>query len=225
MSRGAWLGTAALLAVALASMPAAAHDPLKIVTFGTSLTARGGWQATLGEKLGACLERPVEVDTVALSGSTTEWALTQTDKVAALKPDIVLVEFYANDAALDRLITLGGSRENIGKILDALRAGAPKARIVSMTMNPISGLRGWIRPRLSAFVAAHREAAAERGIETVDFGPLWEALPPDELAAAIPDGAHPLPEAARRIIVPELVRRLGGCDAPGSTSTSGDGQP
>lgn len=211
---------AAFILAMVGAGSAHASDPLRVVAFGTSLTARGGWQEPLGQQLGACLKRAVTVETVALSGSTSAWALTQTGKVAALKPDVVLIEFYANDAALNRLISLGASRDNIGRILDALRSGAPTARIIEMTMNPIIGLGGWVRPRLSAFAAAHREEAERRGLETIDFTARWTALPAGELAAAIPDGRHPLPDVAARIMVPDLVSRLGGCGDAASKAGS-----
>ncbi|OWV80242.1 acyl-CoA thioesterase [Rhizobium sp. R634] len=184
--------------------------PLKIVAFGTSLTARGGWQPALQAELAACLDRPVEVDSVAKSGETTLWALTQIDRVVAEQPDIVLIELYANDATLHRLVSLAQSRKNIGDILDKLRQRLPQARIIVMAMNPFSGMRGLIRPFVGSYISAHRAEAEKRGLEFVDHRPNWERLTPDDLAAAIPDGAHPLPGMAAKIIVPELVEKIAG---------------
>ncbi|WP_184470421.1 SGNH/GDSL hydrolase family protein [Rhizobium esperanzae] len=184
--------------------------PLKIVAFGTSLTARGGWQPALETELAACLQRPVNVESVAKSGETTLWALTQLDRVVAGQPDIVLIELYANDAALQRFVSLAQSRKNIGDILDQLRQRLPRARIIVMAMNPFSGMRGLIRPFVGSYIAAHQAEAEVRGLEFVDHQPNWQRLTPGDLAAAIPDGAHPLPDIASKIIVPELVKQIAG---------------
>ncbi|KPH08683.1 SGNH/GDSL hydrolase family protein [Rhizobium acidisoli] len=184
--------------------------PLKIVAFGTSLTARGGWQPALETRLAACLQRPVKIESVAKSGETSLWALTQIDRVVAEQPDIVLIEFYANDAALQRFVSLAQSRKDIGDILDQLRQRLPQARIIVMAMNPFSGLRGLIRPFVGSYISAHRAEAEKRGLEFVDHRPNWRRLTPGDLAAAIPDGAHPLPDIASEIIVPELVKHIAG---------------
>ncbi|MDF0700201.1 SGNH/GDSL hydrolase family protein [Rhizobium sp. MC63] len=186
--------------------------PVKIVAFGTSLTARGGWQAGLEAKLAACLQRTVRVESVAKSGETSAWALTQLDRVVAEAPDIILIELYANDATVHRFVSLAQSQRNIGEILDQLHRRLPRARIILMAMNPFSGVRGLIRPFVGSYIAAHQAEARKRGLEFVDHRPRWERLSPDDLAAAIPDGAHPRPEVAARIIVPTLVGHIAGRD-------------
>jgi len=182
--------------------------PLKIVTFGTSLTARGGWQAPLRDALSECLSRPVDIVVVAKSGATSQWAIGTVDEVAREAPDIVLVEFYANDAALNRFMTVATSRSNIAAVLDDLRRQLPKARILVMAMNPFTGLRGWLRPFVDSYVEAHTQEAQTRGIEFVDHRPAWHRLYGDDLSAAIPDGVHPLPEKAAAAMVPTLAVRL-----------------
>jgi len=189
--------------------------PLKIVAFGTSLTARGGWQPALEKDLAACLQRPVNVVNVAKSGETTIWALTQIDRVVAEQPDIILIELYANDATLQRFVSLSRSRQDIGEILDQLRQRVPRARIIVMAMNPFSGLRGLIRPFVESYISAHEAEARKRGLEFVDHRPNWERLAPGDLWAAIPDGAHPLPDIASKIIVPELVKHIAGRNCGG----------
>lgn len=190
------------------SVQAEEVKPLKIVTFGTSLTARGGWQEPLRDALSKCLSRPVEIAVVAKSGATSEWALGEVDAVAKQAPDIVLFEFYANDAALNRFMTVSTSRSNIAATLDDLRRQLPHARIAVMAMNPFTGMRGWIRPFVDSYVDAHRQEAEKRGMEFVDHRPAWTRLYGDDLAAAIPDGGHPLPEKAATAMVPTLVERL-----------------
>ncbi|GGE01143.1 hypothetical protein GCM10011390_19980 [Aureimonas endophytica] len=189
--------------------------PLHIVAFGTSLTARGGWQPDLRQALAACLGRDVAITTVARSGSTSAWALANVETVVAARPDIVLVEFSVNDAALDRLTTPGRSRAAMAAVLGRLREGLPDARVFSMAMNPIHGLRGLMRPFLDSYVEAHRRIAAGLGQGFIDFRPFWAEFSDAALARMIPDGAHPQPEAASAIMVPRLVEVLseGRCPA------------
>jgi lysophospholipase L1-like esterase len=191
-----------------ASISRANDMTYKIVTFGTSLTARGGWQLPLQEALAKCLKVPVLVDSVARSGATSEWALEKIADVIAAQPDIVLVEFYANDAALNRFMTVERSRQNMATILGQLKQQLPHARIIVMGMNPIFGIRGFIRPFINSYIDAHHQLANEMGLDFYDNRPAWAELSPDELSAAIPDGSHPLPEAASAVIVPGLTQEI-----------------
>lgn len=185
-----------------------AAEPLKIVTFGTSLTARGGWQEPLAAALRQCLKRPVDVQVVAKSGETSAWAVSQIGAVVSARPDIVLIEFYANDAAVNRFMTVGTSRANMEIVLSSLKRDLPDSRLVMTVMNPFSGMRGMIRPFASSYIAAHLELAERFGLEIVDYTADWNRLDPEALARAIPDGTHPQPEAAASIIVPRLARHL-----------------
>ncbi|MGO4440717.1 SGNH/GDSL hydrolase family protein [Rhizobium sp. RAF56] len=184
------------------------NRPLEIVTFGTSLTARGGWQEPLRAALSTCLSRPVEISIVAKAGATSQWAIGQIDAVVSAAPDVVLLEFYANDAALNRFMTVDASRRNVATILDGLHRGLPQSRVLVMAMNPFIGMRGWMRPFAESYIEAHREEAEKRSMEFVDHRPAWTRLYGDDLAAVIPDGLHPLPEKAADAMVPTLVERL-----------------
>lgn len=195
----------AVAQVAFAATPEKVGNTMKIVAFGTSLTARGNWPEDLGKALASCTGEAVTVEKVAKSGETTEWGLTQIDHIAGLAPDVVLIELYANDAALNRWIGVGASRRNFAGILDQLHARLPKARIIAMSMNPMSGMRGMIRPYLDSYIEAHRLEAQARGLEYVDNARNWAKLGDAELGRIIADGSHPLPDEASRIMVPELV--------------------
>jgi len=186
----------------------ASASELKIVSFGTSLTDIGGWQPALQKQLSFCLKREVKVTKVAMSGATSYWAKAHLDSVVAEKPDIVLIEFYANDATLHRFVSVAASRKNMAYILDELQKRLPGARIITMAMNPFSGIRGAVRPFVDDYIEAHKQEAQNRHLEFVDFRGLWMQLSPAERGRAIPDGAHPKPEVATRIIIPELVNRI-----------------
>lgn len=187
-----------------------AVDKLSIVAFGTSLTARGDWQANLADRLAACRNAPVEVHSVALAGANSNWALEHLDEVVAWAPDIVLVEFSMNDASLLHGVSAEDSRAKTEQIVTRLQTMIPKVQIVLMTMNPASGFRWLTRPFLGDFYRVYRELAEERQLALADLAPRWEANGPQ--AEAIPDGVHPTPEAARAVIVPELLQLLGGPD-------------
>lgn len=205
------IGLLASLAVLLMMQDAAPQTrTLKIVALGTSLTARGGWQPALEEALARCLSRPVEIATVAKSGATSDWAAANVGAVVAAHPDVVLVEFYANDAALNRFTSVARSRANMEGVLDTLRSSLPRARIVLMGMNPMHGLRGTIRPFIESYAEAHRTLALSKALSFVDFRPIWRRRGDAWLSQAIPDGTHPTPAAAAEIMVPTLVAELSG---------------
>lgn len=209
-----------LIGSAFLGAPLCAEErPLRLVAFGTSLTALGTWPKDIAPPLSRCLGRPVEVETVARPGSTSDWGLSQVGRVVSLRPDVVLTEFYANDAALDRFTGVAHSRRTMARILGELKAGVPEARVFLMRMNPILGRRGWIRPFLDDYIAAHKEVADEAGAGYIDFAPKWDALSADALADAIPDGSHPRPAVASALMVPEIVARL--CGARAGTAEAG----
>lgn len=183
---------------------------MTVVTFGTSLTARGGWQAPLAQKLSSCLAKPVSVEIVAQSGATSDWGLAHINGVVNLRPDIVVIEFYANDAKLFSGVSVSRSRQNIGEILTRLKEELPHARLIVQIMNPISGIRGMLRPFMESYVQAHLRQAEALGAEIVDHRSTWLKMSKAELAEAIPDGAHPALAPAATVIVPALARQIGG---------------
>ena len=213
--QGALLMIAALALHLVAAVPAVAQrgDPVKIVTLGTSLTARGGWQEPLSRALGACLNSEIVVTNLAKSGMTSEWGLTQIDKVIAERPDIVLVEFAVNDADMTEFISLARSAANMSEIVSRLRESDTHPAVYVMAMSPVSGLRGMIRPFLGQYEDMHAEVARKLGAGFIDHRPTWAKLSDEEIDTAIPDGTHPDPATTSRVIVPGLVHALAasGC--------------
>ncbi|TAJ31586.1 SGNH/GDSL hydrolase family protein [Bosea sp. (in: a-proteobacteria)] len=185
---------------------------MTVVAFGTSLTARGGWPEALQAALRQCLDRSVAVVTVAQPGATSDWAAGALDRVLAARPDVVLVEMAANDAALHRLISLSASRRNMSLIFQALASAKPAPRVFNMAMSPVSGVRGLDRLFLDSYENLHRKLALRTGGHFIDHRPAWAALPAQQLRAAIPDGLHPVPGAAAEVMVPAIVRAITGRD-------------
>lgn len=209
------LMVAALALHLAASVPAAARpsETVKIVTLGTSLSARGGWQEPLEHSLGVCLDSDVAVVNLAKSGMTSEWGRTQIDKVVAERPNIVLVEFAVNDADVTEFMSLKHSSANMAEIVSRLRESEARPAVYVMAMNPVSGLRGAVRPFLGQYEEMHAAVARKLGAGFIDHRPAWARLSDEEIAIAIADGVHPDPTMASRVIVPGLVRTLAasGC--------------
>ena len=184
--------------------------PARIVAFGTSLTARAGWPEALAARLEACLGHPVALVRVAESGRGTGWALEQTGRVAAARPDLVLVEFAINDADLLGGEGLAASRANHERLLDALAAGLPGVPVLLMTMNPVAGpVRQLQRPFLADYDTMLRDLAAERGLALADLAPRWQAAIAADPALRPPDGLHPDPAAAAAVAAAPLAALIG----------------
>jgi lysophospholipase L1-like esterase len=201
---------AAMVVLGSGSLLADPAQPLRIVTFGTSLTARGGWQDGLQDMLRTCTGTPVSIGIVALSGASSEWGVTALDEVVRSRPDVVLIEFAINDAALQNLVTIGRSRGNLLKMIDRLQELRPAPRIAVMAMNPAWGMRGLVRPFLKSYLDAHRKLAESRNVAFLDHGPAWRGLTTEAFHEAIPDGIHPRAEVTSRLINPSIASWIVG---------------
>ena len=190
-----------------------------IAAFGTSLTHQAGWLKPLEEELTRCLEAPVRILDFGRAGASSEWGVTAVEEVIRSGADVILIEFSNNDASWRKGVSLQRSRENIRQIVRAIEEGQPEAKIFLMTMSPAFGLRGWIRLRLDAYYDLYRLLAGELGVGYIDNRQSWRNLTKDQLTSGIPDGEHPLPELAARILVPTIARAIGGarCGDPKSS--------
>lgn len=189
--------------------------PVIVAAFGTSLTHQSGWLKPLQEKLTRCLGRQVTVLDFGKDGETSEGALKSVGQVIKAHPNVVLIEFSANDAAWFKGFSLKRSRENTGKIVQAILGALPETKIFLMTMNPAWGPRRWIRLNLDAYYSLYEPLASELGVGYIDNRPAWRALRENELRAGIPDGAHPLPELVSRLLVPTIAKAI----VPGCTDS------
>jgi acyl-CoA thioesterase I len=181
-----------------------------VAAFGTSLTNGAGWLQPLQVQLAHCLGRQVTVLDFGRSGATSEWGVATVGEVIRSQPDVVLIEFSANDAAWFKGLSLPRSRENTTKIIQAIRRARPQAKIFLMAMSPSFGPRGWIRHGIEAYNDMYKLVADEFGVAFIDHRQSWRSLTKDEVRAGLPDGAHPLPELASRILVPTIARAIGG---------------
>lgn len=181
---------------------------MRIVALGTSLTAQAAWPSALELALNGRLAGAASVTRIARAGATSAWGRQQVEAIIALRPDVVLIELHANDAALHRRISVARSHATLCALAEALRQALPGARLIGMTMNPVRGPRRWVRPWLGRYLRGHRQALGQQGGEWLDFSPGWGELPRTQLRAAIPDGLHPVPAAANAVMIPALLDRL-----------------
>ena len=194
------------------------ESSLRVVALGTSHTARGGWQQPLADALTRCLATHVDVLNHGKSGANSHWGVTEAARISPAQPDVVLIEFAANDASLHGGVSISRSRENITTIVNELRTKRPTVRIILMAMNPVSGMRGALRPLLDRYDDLYRDLAETLHVEFVDHRPAWHTMSAGALRAAIPDGLHPSERTAAEVIVPALTERICGSRASNQSS-------
>jgi acyl-CoA thioesterase-1 len=204
--------TAALL---LAPLQAAAQSQsigagsLDVVIMGTSLSARGGWQEPLQQMLTEAINRPVEIIDLSVAGGTSRTALSRIDDMVAAQPDLLLVEFATNDAALDGWISVEDSLAHVVALVTQARQANADMRIMIQTMNPVFGMRRWPRPFQDQYEQAHRLLAGEMCLDHIDHrAALWDQLSAEELARVIPDGLHPAPDLSADAIAGTLAAAI-----------------
>jgi lysophospholipase L1-like esterase len=127
----------------------------------------------------------------------------------ALGPDVAIIEFAINDAALHRRVSLAESGANLTAIVRCLRSADPDMRLYLMTMSPAIGFRRLLRPRLERYYDLYPRLAARERTGLIDNRPDWAALPSATLAHALPDGSHPTAEFSASITLANVVRTLG----------------
>ncbi len=126
-----------------AIQPDPADDPRpRIVCFGDSLTAGYGTEAgqTYPDYLQEQLDKlgySYRVINSGVSGNTTKDGVERVQRVVALKPALVVVEFGGNDGLRGLRIT--DTRDNLDKILSALTASGTKVVIAGITLPPDYG--------------------------------------------------------------------------------------
>jgi lysophospholipase L1-like esterase len=133
------------------------------VLLGDSLTDRGEWAELLDDPA---------VRNRGVAGDTTADVLRRAGAIAALKPDRVVVQVGVNDLAAGE--PFGVIVERYGAILDALRAGAPDARLFCQSLLPV--IEGRAPPlvtnaKVRALSDLLARAAAERRCRWIDVGP------------------------------------------------------
>lgn len=123
--------------------PSLEKDPrARIVCFGDSLTAGYGTEPgqAYPDFLQADLDRKgysYRVVNAGISGNTTKDGVERVDRVIAMKPTLVVVEFGGNDGL--RGLRIEDTRTNLDKILSALVASGTHVVMAGITLPPDYG--------------------------------------------------------------------------------------
>jgi lysophospholipase L1-like esterase len=142
----------------------------------------------------------VKRDTPARGSS---WAAENTKTVTDAKPDIVVVEFSANDARFRGGVSIGEARAFTRSMIRQMRTDNPLTKIYLMTTNPVLGDRHQ-RPLLPLYFQMYREVAQEMNVGIIDARLRWEGASFYD----IPDSVHPTKEANERVTVPAISTAL-----------------
>lgn len=121
--------------------PAGDNRPV-IVCFGDSLTA--GYGVLRDQSYPANLQRDLDaqgyhyrVVNMGISGETTKDGLARVQRVIALKPEIVVVEFGGNDGL--RGVPVRDTQANLDAIVGQLKKSVPHVTMAGLTLPPNYG--------------------------------------------------------------------------------------
>jgi acyl-CoA thioesterase-1 len=141
LDSGQTTGDEATVAVTPSIQGAVDKRPV-IVCFGDSLTA--GYGTDLGQSYPDYLQTDLNAEgynyrvvNEGISGNTTKDGVNRLDRVLALKPAVVVVEFGGNDGL--RGLRIEDSRTNLDKIVGTLKASGTKVVLAGITLPPDYG--------------------------------------------------------------------------------------
>ena len=186
-----------------------------VVVYGTSLSINGEWAKALGEWFKKEFPGKVSFINSAKAGMHSDWGVENLQqRVLEKNPDLVFIEFSANDAATKHHIPLEKSAANLDRMVKALRERNPKVDIVLQTMNPAwdsptnpAKKYGSDRPNLEAYYEVVRRFTRERSLPLVDHYPNWVRMrneSPEKFQQAVPDGIHPQSGPSRAVTWPAV---------------------
>lgn len=188
---------AAVLALAAVPLAASAKDSPTVIAFGDSITAAGKWQKVLENEFG------IKIINKGVGGDSTRTALTRFKRdVLNLSPDLVIISFGTNDAAIDmdKYTPLEDYRKNLVYYIDScLEIGAKVMLNIPIPIDdtpyltrhdaapfePYGGPNGL----LALYAEAAREVAEEKGVRYADVNAAF--LKTDNYKKYISDGIHP----------------------------------
>lgn len=180
-----------------------------VVLYGTSLTHTGAWAKSVPGYFETHYPGKVEVINAASSGKHSNWGVANLPKrVLKHHPDLVLIEFSANDAATKHGISESESRANLDRMVRELRQENPEVEVVVQTMNPawdssrVPKTYDSDRPKLEDYYEVSRSYALEKGLPLIDHEPAWKRIrdgEPERFRGMVLDGIHPSSTASRSV--------------------------
>ncbi len=186
-----------------------------VVVYGTSLSINGEWARALGAWFKEEFPGKVSFINSAKAGMHSNWGVENLQKrVLEKNPDLVFIEFSANDAATKHHISLEKSEANLDQMVKSLRERNPKVDIVLQTMNPAwdsptnpAKKYGSDRPNLEAYYEVVRRFAHEHSLPLVDNYPNWARMrneSPAKFQQAVSDGIHPQSGPSKEVTWPAV---------------------
>lgn len=184
--------------------PALAQQPLPVIlVFGDSLSAghgihvEQGWVSLLARKISQ-LGYGYSVINASVSGETTAGGLDRLPRALELqRPRILILELGSNDGL--RSLPLGGTRDNLDRMIALARARGAEVLLLGMRMPPNYGER-----YTTAFQNMYTELAQAHKISLVPFLLDRAALDPALMQS---DGIHPN-EAGQPVLLDNVWPKL-----------------
>jgi enterochelin esterase family protein len=199
-------------------------ESLKILTYGTSLTAGGAWVSQLEAYLHQRFPHQVTVVNVGAGAMWSQWGVENLrERVIDNSPDVLFIEFGMNDAYLPYETSTETCRTNLYYMIQRTLETLPRCSFVLMTMNVAvnnpggNGMHADQRPELASYYEVYREAARSNpplapDLTFVDLEPAWAALlasSPAKFDEYVPDRIHPGPLGCAKITTPGILAACG----------------
>jgi lysophospholipase L1-like esterase len=189
-----------------------------VVVYGTSLSINGAWAKALLEYFDKEFPGQVTFANAAQAGMHSNWGVENLQKrVLARQPDLVFIEFSANDAATKHKISREKSEANLDQMVKALRQQNPQVDLVLQTMNPAwdsttntAKKYATDRPELESYYDVYRSYAAKNHLPLADHYPNWAKIKkgdPQRFEKEVADGIHPQSEPSLAVTWP-VIRGL-----------------
>lgn len=197
-----------------------AGEKLTVVTYGTSLTEYDAWVGMMQQWFDEKFPGQVTIRNSGGHGQNSMWGLAEVKaRVLDYQPDMVFIEFAANDAHTRFNLPVETARKNLDAIVAAIQERSPNAAIILQTMNAFwdcSNPGGFAaaessRPKLEDYNDNYRTCAKERGLVLIDNYPDWVRFKKehyDQFQKFLPDGTHPNTGGIRTVMWPNVQRFL-----------------
>lgn len=187
----------------------------KIVVYGTSLSAaKEGWVTMLEDSLNARYSGKAEVVNSAQSAMWSTWGVENLrERVLEQKPNMVIIEFAMNDAYLPYNTSLEAARLNLEYMVFRIRELYPDCSIFIQVMNMPIAEHKVQRPDIELYYDLYRREAKKLNVKLIDHYEYWVPIlrkGEKEFRKYVSDGIHPDIEAQRKLVLPYILKSLGG---------------
>ncbi len=189
-----------------------AGKPQHLVVYGTSLTAGGAWVGQIQADISKRFPGLLMVTNSGQGAMWSTWGVEHLDeRVIALKPDAVLIEFGINDAYVEYATPVAQAEKNLNTMVSRIGKALPQCEVVLMTMNQPTREHAEKRPKFADYMAMYQRFAKSAKLPLIDLLPTWEALRSRDALqwdALVPDGIHPAAAGSQLVTTPGILAAL-----------------